>query len=77
MDYVTRTELDEAIDAVRDDIRETEERLREEWTNTVRFEVGRVDSHLGVQDSKIDWTLRLIVTLLVTVIGALIYVAAH
>lgn len=70
--YVTHSELDTAIKAVRTDITATETRLRTEWTETVRFEVGRVDTHLGDQDRKINWTLGLIVTLLIAVIGGAI-----
>lgn len=77
--YVTHDELhlelEAAKDAVREDIRETETRLRKEWTDTVRFEVGRVDGHLTDQDTKINWTLGLIALLLITAVGALIYVA--
>ena len=80
MNYVTRAELDKAIDGVVERIDETEQRLREEWTNTVRWEMGRVDDHLGEQDSKINWVLGLIVSLLVAVVatgvGAFIYLAA-
>lgn len=73
MDFVTRTELDSALDAVRADIAETEQRLRKEWTDTVRYEMGRVTGHLTEQDVKINWTLGLIGTLLLTVISGLVY----
>lgn len=74
-DWVTRTELDEAIDAVKADIADTEQRLRKEWTDTVRYEVGKVGDHLTDQDTKINATLALIVTLLLTVIGGLLWAA--
>lgn len=73
-DYVTRVELDAAIDAVRADIADTEQRLRREWTDTVRYEMGRVSGHLSEQDVKINWTIGLIVTLLLTVIGSATFV---
>lgn len=74
-DFVTRIELDAAIDAVRADIADTEQRLRKEWTDTVRYEMGRVGSHLSEQDVKINWVLGLIIAGLVTVVGSMIYVA--
>src|SRR5579862_1439462 len=74
-EFVTHSELDDAIQAVREDIVDTETRLRTEFTNTVRYEVGRVDDHLGVQDTRISWVLGLIVTLLITTVGGLLYVA--
>lgn len=76
-DWVTHSELDAAIDAVRADIQETEQRLRKEWTDTVRYEVGRVSGHLSEQDIKINWTLGLIVTLLLSCISGLVYVVLH
>lgn len=51
--FATKDELDDAISAVRHDIRVTERRLREEWTDTLRYEIGRVDDHLGQQDNAI------------------------
>lgn len=48
--YATRDELDDAITAVRRDIRDSEIRLRGEWTDTVRYEIGGVTAHLGEQD---------------------------
>lgn len=71
--YVTRSDLDKAIEAVREDINETEQRLRREWTDAVRYEVGRVTDHLTDQDTKINWTLGLIVSLLLLIISALLY----
>jgi len=71
--FVTHRELEEALSAVRDDIQETENRLRQEWTSTVRFEMQRMDTHLTDQDTKINWTLGLIVTLLVTLVGSAVY----
>lgn len=73
--FVTHSELDEAIAAVKSDIADTEQRLRREWTDTVRYEVGRVSNHLSAQDVKINWTLGLIITLLLTLIGALVWLA--
>ena len=75
VDYVTRDELSEALAAVRADIAETEKQLRKEFTDAVRYEVGRVDTHLTDQDTKINWTLGLIAMLLIAVISGLIYVA--
>lgn len=76
-DWVTHSELDAAIDAVRADIQETEQRLRKEWTDTVRYEVGRVSGHLSEQDIKINWILGLIVALLVSLLGSSVYVVLH
>lgn len=76
-EYVTHDELAVALADVRADIDDTEQRLRDEFTNTVRFEVGRVDQHLTQQDSRINWTLGLIVTLLVALVGGLLYTALH
>ena len=72
-DYVTRGELADAIADVRHDIEETEQRLRTEFTATVRYEVGRVDTHLTDQDTKINWTLGLIVTLLLALVSGLVF----
>ena len=76
-DWVTHSELDAAIDAVRADIQETEQRLRKEWTDTVRYEVGRVSDHLSEQDIKISWTLGLQITLLLAIISGLTYALLH
>ena len=76
-DWVTHSELDAALDAVRADIADTEQRLRKEWTDTVRYEVDRVSGHLSEQDIKINWTLGLIVTLLLAVISGLTYAVLH
>ena len=76
-DWVTHSELDAAIDAVRADIQETEQRLRDEWTDTVRYEVGRVSDHLSAQDIKISWTLGLQITLLLAIISGLTYALLH
>ncbi len=76
-DYVTHSELDAAIDAVRADIQETDQRLRKEWTDTVPYEVARVSGHLSEQDFKIYWILGLIVALLVSLLGSSVYVVLH
>ena len=73
-EFVTHTELDEAIAAVKDDIAETEQRLRREWKETVRFEVGRVDTHLDAQDGKIDRVFYLIVTMLLSLVSSAVYI---
>ena len=72
-DYITRSELDDAIAAVTEDIRETEQRLDEKFTNTVRWEIGRVDKHLSDQDESLKWIQRFALGALLTVIAALIY----
>lgn len=78
MSFVTHEELDKAIEAVREDIGETEQRLRSEFTDAMRFEFNRTEKHLDQQDGKINWVLGLIVTLLITAVGSLLYVAlAH
>lgn len=75
VDYVTRDELAEALADVRADIADTEERLRTEFTQTVRYEVGKVDAHLTQQDTRLNWTLGLIITLLLAGISGLVWVA--
>lgn len=76
-EYVTHDELAEALADVRADIDETEQRLRSEFTSTVRYEIGKVDTHLTQQDTRINWTLGLIVSLLVVLVGGLLYTALH
>lgn len=77
-DWVTRRELDDAITAVREDIAETEARLRTEFTSTVRYEVGKVDLHLAQQDESLKWIFRTLVGGLITLIVLLIlYLATH
>ena len=73
MSFVTHDELGEAIAAVTEDIRDTEERLRTEFTNAVRYEGDRTDRHLATQDESIRWILRTAITSLVLIVGALIY----
>lgn len=72
-DWVSRSELDDAIDRVTADIRDTENKLRTEFTSTVRFEVGRIDSHLDAQDERLTWIYRFALGALVTIIAGLIY----
>lgn len=78
-EHVTHDELDIAFGKVLSEAKTytdaAERRLREEWTDTVRFETGRVDSHLDAQDGKINWLLGLMVTILLGVIGWLVYFA--
>lgn len=71
-DFVTHNELAEAIQSVTDDIRDTEQRLRDEFTGAVRFELSRVDDHLVAQDETLKWINRWALGILVTVIAALI-----
>jgi hypothetical protein len=77
VEYVTHSELDAAIAAVKDDIADTEQRLRKEWTDTVRYEVGRMDKHLDDQDVKFNWMIGLQFTLLLAVMSGLIYFLLH
>lgn len=81
-DYVTHAELDAALADVREDIADTEQRLRTEWTDAVRYEGARTEKHLEDQDRLIDrisgrtdWILGLLVAALVAAVGALLYVA--
>lgn len=80
-DPVTRDEMDlalaEALAEAKQYTDTAEQRLREEWTDAVRHEVGKVDVHLGDQDTKINWILGLMATLLLAVIGWLIYFLLH
>lgn len=71
--YVTGQELSDAIAAVTADIRDTETRLRDEFTGTVRFEVGRMDTHLGDQDETLKWINRWALGSLVLVVVGLLY----
>lgn len=77
MTYVTQDDFDEAIAAVTEDIRDTENRLREEFTGTVRYEVSRMDTHLDTQDESIKWIQRYALTSLVLIICALIGFIAY
>jgi hypothetical protein len=71
--WVTHSELDDALDAVREDIAETEHRLRGEFTSAVRYEIDRVHVHLEKQDESLKWIQR---TLLTALIGAALSVLA-
>lgn len=71
-DFVTRSELDEAITDVRREADEMEQRLRGEFTGTVRYEIGKLDKHLDQQDAKFHWVLGVLFSLLVAVIASLI-----
>ena len=72
-DFVTHDELSEAIAAVTDDIRDTEQRLRDEFTTAVRFEAERTEKHLDAQDETLKWINRWALGGLLMVICALIY----
>ena len=72
-DFVTQVELTEAIAAVTEDIRDTERRLRSEFTAVVRYEGDRTDGHLASQDEKLVWINRWTLGTLVAIIVALIY----
>lgn len=74
-DYVTHGELDAAISAVKDDIAETERRLRGEFTDVVRYEVGKVDDHLEDQDGRLVNILRTAVAALISLLIWLAYYA--
>ena len=71
--YITSDQLTEAITAVTRDIRETEHRLRTEFTSAMWHEGGRIDKHLESQDETLKWINRWALGALVTVICALIY----
>lgn len=71
-DFVTHPELNEAIEAVLEDIRDSEERLRKEFTTTMRWELQRITDHLGEQDETLKWINRWTLGVLVSVIVALI-----
>ena len=68
-DYITRRGLEDAIRDVKADMRAMEERWLG-WT-------ARVDSHLSDQDTRINWTLGLLASLLIMVIGSLILLVHH
>jgi len=74
---VTRAELDlalaDAIAEAKEYTDDAERRLREEWTDAVRHEVGKVETHLGSQDTKIHAALGLLFTLLLAVVGWGVY----
>lgn len=70
--FATKDELDDAIAAVRQDIRITESRLRKEWTDTVRYEIGRVENHLGEQDHSIRGIYLAAISSLVLLVCAVI-----
>lgn len=74
-DYVTHGELDAAIASVKDDIAETERRLRGEFTDVVRYEVGKVDDHLEDQDGRLVNILRTAVAALISLLIWLAYYA--
>lgn len=84
-DAVTHDELDlalaQALAEAKEYTDDAERRLREEWTDAVRHEVGKVDTHLGDQDSKINWIIGLITTLLLAAVSTatyfIIYLAQH
>lgn len=71
--YVTHDELSEAIAAVTEDIRDTEQRLDAKFTGALRYEMGRVDQHLSAQDETLKWINRWTLGALLAVIVALIY----
>lgn len=75
--FVTRSDLDTAIADVREDIRETEDRLRTEFSDRMSFEILRFDRHLDSQDTRLTWILGVLLSLLVAVIAALVYSAMH
>ena len=75
--YVSQDDLDEAIADVREDIRDTENRLREEFTGAVRYEVNRMDRHLDTQDNSIKWIQRYALTSLVLIVCALIALISY
>ena len=83
MSYVTHDELGAAIAAVTEDIRDTEQRLREEFTNAVRFEADRTEKHLDAQDETLKWinrwALGALVAFITSLLGGLIYalIALH
>lgn len=72
-DYVTHTELEQAIRNVVDRIDETEQILRTEFHDAFKFEIKRFDRHLGEQDETLKWINRWTLAVLVSVIIALIY----
>ena len=73
-DYVTRKELDVAIAEVKDDIEQTEKRLRSEWTNGNKV----VNDHLDKQDETLSWILRSLVGALLSLVVLLaVYAATH
>lgn len=77
MSYVTHEELDAAIAAVTEDIRDTEHRLRNEFTSAFRHEIDRFDTHLTEQDHKLMWINRWTLTALVSILAAIIVYAVR
>lgn len=67
--YVSHTELDQAIQVVVEDIRETEARLRGEFSSAVLV----LERHLDKQDTRLDQVLLALLAGLFLILTAVIY----